>query len=91
MKRYVIFASDSSMTIIIIGVIFVVVIIHYSKKIEYLVYIGAINCKYCLCSIKMNLKISIYISILKIYARSWQSIVFFNMFQMIFESAIVKL
>ena len=35
MKRYVIFASDSSMTIIIIGVIFVVVIIHYSKKIEY--------------------------------------------------------
>ena len=74
MKRYVIFASDSSMTIIIIGVIFVVVIIHYSKKIEYLVYIGAINCKYCLCSIKMNLNISIYNSMLKIYARSCQSI-----------------
>ena len=87
MKRYVIFASDSSMTIIIIGVIFVVVIIHYSKKIEYLVYIGAINCKYCLCSIEMNLKISIYNSMLKIYARS---IVFFNMFQMIFESVIAK-
>ena len=70
MKRYVIFASDSSMTIIIIGVIFVVVIIYYSKKIECLVYIGAINCKYCLCSIKINLQISIYNYMLKIYARA---------------------
>ena len=68
MKRYVIFASDSSMTIIIIGVIFVVVIIHYSKKIEYLVYIGAINCKYCLCSIEIDLKILIYNCMRTIYS-----------------------
>ena len=59
MKRYVIFTPDASMDIIIIGIIFGVVFVYHLWKINHLVYIGAINCKYCLCSIAMNLQISI--------------------------------
>ena len=60
MKRYVIFTPDASMTVFMIGIIFVVVTIDPLLMINHLVYIGAINCKYCLSSIEIDLKILIY-------------------------------
>ena len=79
MKRYVIFTPDASMTVFMIGIIFVVVTIDPLLMINHLVYIGAINCKYCLCSIEIDLKILIYNCMRTI-----------NIFEMIFEIALAK-
>jgi len=68
MKRYVIFTPDASMTVFMIGIIFVVVTIDPLLMIKHLVYIGPINCKYCLCSIEIDLKILIYNFMRAIYS-----------------------